>query len=82
MSRQTAFITTTDIELAASYMEQTGRTPAVFREPGNALVSIEMVNDQITQQVMMSFAIGDLMVNARRFSACRAYLYRTIKAVK
>lgn len=81
-ARQTAFQTTTDFDLGATYMSVTGRQPAVFREPGNTLVSIEMVNDNVTRDLMIAYALGDLMVNVKRFAACRAWIYRQAKGVK
>jgi hypothetical protein len=82
MIRSTAFQTTTDLDLGAVYMVNTGRQPAVFRQPGDALVTIELVNDDVTRDLMIAYAGGDLMVNVKRFAACRAWIYRQAKAVK
>lgn len=81
-SRQNAFQTTTDFDLGATYMVITGRQPAVFRQPGDALTTIELVNDDVTRDLMIAYAGGDLMVNVKRFAACRAWIYRQAKAVK
>jgi|GEM_PF-4686140 len=80
--RQSAFQTTTDFDLGAVYMVCTGRQPAIFRQPGDALVTIEFVNDDVTRDLMIAYAGGDLMVNVKRFAACRAWVYRQAKAVK
>jgi hypothetical protein len=82
MTRQHEFQTTTDFDLGAVYMVLTGRQPAVFRQPGDDLVSIEMVYDDTTRDIMLAYAGGALMVNVKRFAACRAWIYRQAKAVK
>lgn len=81
-SRQNAFQTTTDFDLGAAYMVITGRQPSIFRQPGNILTSIEMVDDDATRNLMIAYAGGDLMVSVKRFAACRAWIYRQAKAVK
>ena len=60
----------------------TNRHPSIFQQPGNNLTTIEMVNDGDTCELMMRYAAGTLMVNVRRFAACRAWIYRQAKAVK
>lgn len=74
--------TTTDFDLGAAYMVITGRKPAILHEPGGALTKIKMVNDDATLDVMCDYAAGTLMVNVRRFAACRAWIYRQAKAIK
>jgi hypothetical protein len=40
-----------------------------------------MVNDDTTRDLMLAYAGGALMVNVKRFAACRAWIYRQAKAV-
>lgn len=81
-SRQHVFQTTNDFDLGAVYMVSTGRQPTVFRQPGDSLVSIRMVNDEVTENLMIAYAGGFLMVNVKRFAACRAWIYRQARAVR
>lgn len=82
MTRQTDIqITTQDIDLGASYMVITGRQPEVVHYPGDELTSIEMVNDSVTRGLILTYTSGQLALNIKKFSACRAWLYRRIKGV-
>jgi hypothetical protein len=80
-SRQHA-IETTDFDLGACYLMFTDRHPTIFRQPGNNLTTVEMLDDAATRNLMMQYAAGTLMVNVKRFAACRAWIYRQAKAVK
>lgn len=79
-TRQTA-TQTTDFDLGACYMLATGRQPAIFLQPGDALTTVEMVNDEATHKLMMEYAAGSLMVNVKRFAACRAWIYRQARSL-
>jgi hypothetical protein len=80
--RQPEIQTTTDFDLGATYMESTGRQPVPCRQPGDHLISLELINDDVTRNLMIAYASGNLMVNVKRFAACRAWIYRQAKAVK
>lgn len=80
-SRQHA-IQTTDFDLAACYMLFTGRQPVVFRQPGDTLTTVEMADAEDTRRLLLEYAAGSLMVNVKRFAACRAWIYRQAKAVR
>lgn len=82
MARQTAIQKTHDFDLGAAYMVITGRQPAMYREPGETLVTIELIGDEATLSLMVAYAAGDLTLNIRRFASCRAWLYRQAKGVK
>jgi hypothetical protein len=81
MTRQPA-IETNDIDLAAVYMVATGRKPGMYREPGDDLVTFHMPSDEATRNVMLEYATGGLKLNVKRFSACRAWLYRQARVVR
>lgn len=81
-SRQHEFQTTTDFDLAAAYMVITGRQPVVSRQPGDNLTTVEMTDTEDTRRLMLEYAAGSLMVNVKRFAACRAWIYRAAKAVR
>ena len=82
MTRPTAKQTTHDFDLGAAYMVVTGRQPAMYREPGDTLVTIELIEDDATHSLMLSYAAGELVLNVKRFAACRAWLYRQAKGVR
>ena len=82
MPRQTDIQTTQDLDLGAAYMVVSGRQPVLYREPGNSLVSIELIDGELTRELMLSYATGKLVLNIKRFASCRAWLYRQAKEVK
>lgn len=75
-------IVTHDLDLGAIYMVVTDRTPYIFREPDNPLVTLAMPNDDTTRDVMIAYASGELTFNIKKFAACRAWLYRRVREVK
>jgi hypothetical protein len=75
-------IETNDIDLAAVYMVATDRTPNIYREPGDPLVTFQIPQDEKTRKVILEYAAGTLVVNARRFALKRAWLYRKAREVK
>lgn len=81
MKKNTA-IQTHDFDLGAVYMVATDRRPELYREPGDSLVTLVLPNDQITREVMMAYASGELKINVKRFASCRNWLYRQAKEVK
>ena len=68
-----------DIDLIAAIMAATGSTPSVYQEKSNNLAVCEMEFTHEIQEVVLSYAAGDFMVNAKRFAACRSWLYRKAK---
>ena len=82
MTRQTAIQKTHDLDYAAAYMVATGRQPVMYRESGAALVTIELVEDDTTHSLMLAYAAGELVLNVKRFAACRAWLYRQAREVR
>jgi hypothetical protein len=81
MTRQPE-IQTNDIDLAAVYMVATGRKPTMCKEPGDTLVTFLMPLDEVTREVMLSYASGQLNLNVKKFAACRAWLYRQAREVR
>ena len=75
-------IQTNELDLAAIYMVVTGRKPSMYREHGDKLVTFELPNDDITRNVMVSYATGKLVLNAKQFAAARTWLYRQTREVK
>ncbi len=80
MERQTEF-QTTDLDLAAAIMTATGHQPQVTRHTGNPLLSFQFPQNEDTMSIVVSYAGGDLVLPARRFAACRSWLYRKAKGV-
>jgi len=70
---------TQDIDLAAAIMAVTGYEAEIERTPSSNLVNFVFPNDPAVQKAALSFCSGSLMVNARRFSIRRAWLYRLVK---
>ena len=68
-----------DLDLFAAIMAETGCTPTLHIEKSSNLAVCETAYSQDLQQVVLGFASGDLMVNAKRFAACRSWLYRKAK---
>lgn len=73
---------TSDIDLSAAIMTATGRTPAIYRQPGQALVTFEFKDDDESRAVIVAYATGELVQPVKRFAACRAWLYRQAKGVR
>ena len=82
MTTRPAESQTSDIDLSAAIMTATGRKPAIFRQPGQALVSFEFKDDDESRAVIIAYATGELVQPVKRFAACRAWLYRQAKGVK
>lgn len=70
---------THDFDLMAAIMAETGIVPTVYQQPGQPLVTCETPLTDETQQIAIGYATGDLLTNARRFAACRSWLYRKAK---
>jgi len=71
-----------DLDLAAGVMAVTGLEPDVERSPSSPLVNFVFPNDPAVQKAALQFCSGSLMVNAKRFSNRRAWLYRQAKGVR
>jgi len=82
MNNRTAGFQTSDIDLIAAIMTATGRPPAIFRQPGQALVTFEFKDEDESRSVTIAYATGELVQPVKRFAACRAWLYRQAKGVK
>ncbi len=82
MNRQSDYQITQDLDLGAAYMSLTGRQPKVVHNHHDQLVSIHMIDDEITRDLMLAYASGQLIVKVKRFASCRAWLYRQVKEVK
>jgi hypothetical protein len=82
MTTRPAEFQTPDIDLSAAIMTATGKTPSIFRQPGQALVSFEFKDDDETTAVIVAYATGELVQPVKRFAACRAWLYRQAKGVR
>jgi hypothetical protein len=72
---------TEDLDLAAAISAATGRQPAVFRRPDRMLVSFEFPDDEITRQIVIEYAGGDLSLPVKRYAACRGQLYRLARTL-
>ncbi|WP_224983010.1 hypothetical protein [Geomonas agri] len=79
MTNRPAEFQTTDIDLSATIMTATGKMPAILRQPGKALVTFEFSDDDATRAIVFTYATGELVQPVKRFSACRAWLYRQAK---
>ena len=75
-------ISTHDIDLAASYMTITDKLPPVYLQPGDTLATFDLPDDEITRQILSNYATSTLMVSAKRFATCRAFLFKQIKGVR
>lgn len=74
-------LTTTDLDLMAAIMAATGRTPSVYLQPGASLAVAELHLDETAESAVVDYAAATLVVNARRYAACRAFLYRETRRV-
>lgn len=74
-------LTTTDLDLMAAVMAATGRTPSVYLQPGATLAVVELPIEEAVDNIIIQYAAGTLLVNARRFATCRGYLHREIRRV-
>lgn len=77
----TRHISTHDIDLAAARMVITGRQPSVYLQPGDSLATFDLVDDDIMRQLLNEYATGTLVLNVRRFAACRNFLFKKLKEV-
>lgn len=75
-------ISTHDIELAAARMTITGEQPNTYLQPGDSLATFDLPDDDITQQLLNQYATGSLILNIKRFAACRNFLFKKLKGVK
>lgn len=82
MTTRPAESQTSDIDLSAAIMTATGRTPTIYRQTGQVLVSFEFKDDDESRAVIYAYATGELVLPVKRFAACRAWLYRQAKGVK
>lgn len=81
MHRHHDSLTTTDLDLMAAIMAVTGRTASVYLQPGASLAIAELPLDEAVESIVVAYAAGTLVVNARRFASTRAYLYRETRRV-
>ena len=75
-------ISTHDIDLAAAYMTVRGDQPSMHRDTGKALVTFDLIADEITINLLSRYATGELSLNIRRFASCRNFLYKKMKEVQ
>lgn len=75
-------ISTHDIDLAAASMTITGEQPSICIHPGDTLATFNLPDGAITQQLCNDYATGNLTLNIKRFSSCRAFLFKKIKGAQ
>lgn len=75
-------ISTHDLDLAAARMTITGEQPSVYLQRGDSLATFDLPDDEITRQILVDYATGSLMLNVKRFAACRNFLFKKLKEVR
>ena len=82
MLRAKETIDTHDTNVAAVYLSQTCRIPAITRDHGKPLATYGLIADDATLAILAAYAAGELLVNAKQFAQCREYLYRKLREVR
>jgi len=78
MNRPSEF-TTSDIELAACFLTAGGKLSRII--PGRELVEFVFPLTEITREIAIEYAAGDLCQKVRLLARNRSWLYRQIREV-
>ena len=81
-TESTGTIGTNEIDLAASYFVTFGEMPPFFYSDNSGIATFELKDSDDTRSLFIEYMTGTLELNIRRFTACRARLYKALREAR